>query len=104
MFGIKSGYCKMQCYIANRLQSWYGILHSEAVQPEERDAYQVFFFFEFPLMIYDEKTDVSGVISKFLVVDCVMHLSPGHCQAACSQRLEILPTLWLTRLTSGPAG
>lgn len=44
MFGIKSGYCKMQCYIANRLQSWYGILHSEAIQPEERDAYQVFFF------------------------------------------------------------
>ena len=63
-----------------------------------------FSFFEIPLMIYDEKTNVSGVISKFLVVDCVKHLSPGHCQAACPQRLELLPTLWLTRLTSGPAG
>lgn len=45
-----------------------------------------FAFFEFPLMIYDEKTDVSGVISKFLVVDYVMHLSPGHCQSSlCSE-------------------
>lgn len=35
-----------------------------------------FAFFEFPLMIYDEKTDVSGVISKFLVVDYVMHFEP----------------------------
>lgn len=61
-------------------------------------------FFDFLLMIYDEKTDVLGVISKFLVVDYVMHLSPEHCQAACSQRLELLPTLWLTQLTSGPAG
>lgn len=46
--------------------------------------------FEFSAMIYDEKTDVWGVISKFLVVDCVLHLSPGHCQASCSHQLELL--------------
>lgn len=71
---------------------------------QKKETLPKFAFFEFPLMIYDEKTDVSGVISKFLVVDYVVHLSLGHCQAACSQRLELLPTLWLTRLASGPAG
>lgn len=79
----------MQCYIKNRLHSCYSILDWEAVSKARRKGHLprlLYLNFQSWLMI--RRQMFRGVISKFLVVDYVMHLSPGHCQASCSHGIK----------------